>query len=303
MSLKDNKFVWLNGNMVDWNKATVHCLSHTLHYASGAFEGIRLYKTRYRSAIFRLDEHITRLIFSLSAFHVESPWSNAEIKQAIIDTIKVNNLLEGYIRPIFFFGPETVQVDPRNCSLNLAIIPVSLDLVPHNNCLRLTVSSFKRISNKATFVDRKLTGNYINSVLAGQEAKLKGFDDALMLDENNNIAECPIANFFIVSQGILKTPKLGSIFGGITRDSIIELAKNLNIKVLEIDLTLSDLEVTTEAFVSGTAMGVTQVSQIDDHKFLSCNEASITNNIRDSFFNLIFDEQEKYKNWFTFLPS
>jgi branched-chain amino acid aminotransferase len=298
--MQPTKLIWLNGKIVPWKSAQIHCMSHTLNYGTGAFEGIRIYKTTYGSAIFRLSEHITRLIQSFSVFSSDIPWTEDQISAAIIEIVKANQVTEGYIRPLLFFGPGTMHMNPKTCPINLAIAVFTLPQDTLPSTLRISVSPFQRISAKSTFIDKKIVGHYVNSVLAQCEAKSRGFDDALLLDDRNCIAECSAANFFIVSNGILKTPFPVACLPGITRQSIIKIAQQCSIKVEEINMTLNELESAQEAFATGTVTEILPISAIDNKTFTYTTE-STTFKIQKAFSDGIMNGSSIFKEWLYFI--
>lgn len=290
--------IWLDGRIVAWEQATIHIMTHTLHYGSGAFEGIRCYKTDNGPAIFRLSDHVDRLLHSFSIFNTPFPWSKAIIEQAIIDTIKINNLQNCYIRPIIFFGSESLLLNPNNVSVHCAIIAISMDKYLGTQAINVGISSIKRIHPESMPIHNKINGFYVNSIFAFQEVKAKGFDEALLLDYENNIAEGSVANIFFVIDGILITPPLNLIFPGITRSSIMVIAQELGIPVKEKILSPQDITQATEAFFTGTASEITPIKRIEHIEF-SRAPGIITDKIRTAYQNIVVGKNNNFKSWLT----
>ncbi|MFT7615795.1 MAG: branched-chain amino acid aminotransferase [Candidatus Woesearchaeota archaeon] len=258
------KKIWMNGHLVDPKLATISVLTHTLHYGSGVFEGIRYYMTNKGRAIFRLPEHVDRLFYSAEAIGLKIPYSKDEITDAIIETVIANEFDEGYIRPLVYFDEETLGVNPSQNNTHVAIATWPWSKYLGDTPLRLTVPDIIRIHPRSTVTDAKICGHYVNSILANTSAKEAGFDDALLLDYKGHIAEGPVANLFILKGDVLLTPKSGSILPGITRDTMMVLAKELKYEVHQLDLTLDDFQDASEAFVVGTASEVVGIASVDE---------------------------------------
>src|SRR4030042_524600 len=261
------KKIWMDGKFVDWDKATVHVLTHTLHYGLGVLEGIRCYETSSGPSIFRLDEHIDRLFNSAHIFLLDIPYSKKEIRDAIIKTVKVNNIKECYIRPLVYIGYGAMGIYPKGNPINVSIAVwewgTYLGEKGIKNGIRIKTSSFIRNHVNASMTRGKVCGHYVNSQLAKKEAIAVGYDEALLLDTEGYVSEGSGENIFIARNEILKTTPLTSILEGITRNSIIKIANDENIKVIEERFTRDELYIADEAFFTGTAAEVTPIREAD----------------------------------------
>jgi branched-chain amino acid aminotransferase len=256
--------IWLDGQLVDWDDAKIHVLSHTLHYGLGVFEGICSYKTHDdRSAIFRLREHVRRLFDSAHINLLEIPYTIEQIEAAILETLKANHLTEGYIRPLVFLGEGAMGINPADNLVRVAIIVwpwgAYLGEDGMKNGIRAKVSTFARHYINAKMTNGKTCGDYVNSILAKREALLDGFDEAIMLDTQGMISEATGANIFVVRDGAIRTPLAHTILAGITRDTVIRIATEQGIPLVETTLTRDDLYIADEVFLCGTAAEVTPV--------------------------------------------
>jgi branched-chain amino acid aminotransferase len=297
------KKIWMDGKFVDWDNANVHILTHTLHYGLGVFEGIRCYETKEGPAIFRLDEHIERLFNSAHIFLMEIPYSKEEIKDAIIKTVRVNKIKECYIRPLVYIGFGAMGLYPNENPINVAIAVWSWGAYLGDKGLkegiRVKTSSFIRNHVNANMTRGKVCGYYINSQLAKKEAISCGFDEALLLDTEGYVSEGSGENIFIVRNGILKTTPLTSILEGITRNSIIEMANNEGIKVIEQRFTRDEVYISDEAFFTGTAAEVTPIREVDGRSIGNGRPGKITKRLQSIFFDSIRGKNKKYKSWLT----
>ena len=292
------KFIWMDGKLVEWDNANVHVMSHALHHGTGVFEGIRFYNTDKGISVFRLEEHIDRLFYSCSSLNMNLKYSKEEIIEAIKKTIKKNQMKSGYIRPLVYYG-QSMDVIPWNCDVNFVIAVWPWEFFD-KEMIKLKVSSFRRLSSKSTDVSAKLSGNYINSALSGIEAKKAGFDEALLLDHNGFVAEGTAENIFMVKDNKLFTPKKDNILAGITRDTVIAIAKDNGIEVEEKDITLEEIKDASEVFLTGTGAEIMPVSQIDD-KVISNSIGSVTDKIKGLFNLITKGENSKYNNWLTLI--
>ncbi len=293
----EKSLIWLDGTFVPWQQATIHIMTHTLHYGSGAFEGIRCYETEHGPAIFRLSEHVERLLHSFSCFDVTAPWKKSELEKAIIDTVKVNNLKNCYIRPLIFFGSESLLLSPKNLTIHCAIIALDMGKYLGKEAIYVGISTVKRINPDAMPVHNKINGFYVNSIFAFHEVKNRGFDEALLLDHNGNISEGSVANIFFVIDGILKTPSSESILPGITRASVLTIAQTLNIQTEEGTITLQDINNATEAFFCGTASEITPIKAIENIQF--SNPGPITQKIKNAYQDCTLGKNNHFKSWLT----
>jgi branched-chain amino acid aminotransferase len=297
------KKIWMDGKFVNWDKALVHILTHTLHYGLGVFEGIRCYETKAGPAIFRLDEHIERLFNSAHIFMMEIPYSKEEIKDAIIKTIRINKIKECYVRPLVYIGYGTMGLyaveNPVNVSIAAWPWGAYLGDKGLKNGIRVKVSSFIRYHVNSSMTRGKVCGNYINSQLAKREAIACGYDEALLLDTEGYISEGSGENIFIVRKGILKTTPLTSILEGITRDSIIKLANDEGIGITEERFTRDELYIADEAFFTGTAAEVTPIREADGRSIGNGKPGKITKRLQSLFFDIVKGRNKKYDSWLT----
>jgi branched-chain amino acid aminotransferase len=295
--------IWMDGKLVDWDKANVHILTHTLHYGLGMFEGIRCYKTSKGSAIFRLDEHIDRLFASAHIFNIDIPYAKKEIKDAIIRTVTVNKLKECYIRPLVYIGYGAMGLYPKGNPINVAIAawPWGAYLGDEGleKGIRVQVSSFTRHHVNSSMTRAKVCGHYVNSQIAKKEAIACGFDEALLLDPEGYVSEGSGENIFIVRNGVIKTTPLTTILEGITRDSIITIARDNRIPVVEERFTRDEIYIADEAFFTGTAAEVTPIREIDGRKIGSGSRGKITRKLQSIFFDIVKGRNRKYASWLT----
>lgn len=296
----ETKFIWLNGKFVRWKEAKVHLLSNALHYGSGVFEGIRFYETTKGPAVFRLKEHLERLFYSAEVIKIKIPFSKKDLLKAILDLIKINQLKEGYIRPIVFYGYGKMSLNPLGAEINVGIAawPWSKYL---KETAKVKISKFIRLHPRSVISDAKVSGYYVNSILATLDAQLSGYDEAILLDYRGYIAEGAGENIFIVKDKVLLTPKLGSILPGITRKTVIEIAKDLKIKTKEKDISVKELLNADEAFFTGTAAEITPVVQINNKLINKGKEGEITKRIREFFNEIKLGKVKKYLKWLTFV--
>ena len=264
-----DQLIWKNGSLIKWDDSNVHILSHTLHYGTGVFEGVRAYNTDNGGAIFRLQDHTARLFDAASKLNIQIPLTADELNKAQIDVLKANNLNEAYIRPIVYLGNESLGIRATDLSVNVAVAAWEWPsyMSPEKKELGLSIikSSHEQYSN-SLHACYKIIGTYINSTMALHEALSKGADEALLLDKNGNISEGSGENIFIVKNGEIHTPKTDYCLNGLTRQSIIQIAKDQNIKVIETNLKYEDLVMADEAFFTGTAVEVTPITSIDSNK-------------------------------------
>ena len=293
--LDENTKIWLNGKITDLKSGKVSLLTHSLHYGSSIFDGIRCYPTKKGSAIFRLEEHIERFFHSAKCMNMKLKYTKEEVKKACKKVIKLNNLKEAYIRPVAFYG-EGMGLDPTNIEVNVAVFAWGWGQYLQDE-IKVKIVKIKRISSDSHNISAKIGGHYVNSITATLEAKKQKYDEALLLDLKGNIAEGPGANIFFIKNSILYTPKKTSILCGITRDSIIKISKSLNYKVVEKDIKPLELKVFDSAFFVGTAVEVASISQIDKCKF----ECEKVEEIKKEFLKIVKCENEKFKEWLDFV--
>ena len=295
--------IWMDGQFVDWNEASIHILTHSLHYGLSAFEGIRCYQGQHGSAIFRLQEHVDRLFESAHITMMPVPFSKKEVSDAIVETVRINGLKSCYIRPILYIGYGEMGLYPGNNPVQLAIAAwpwgAYLGEDALSNGIRAKISSFTRHHVNVSMTRAKVSGYYVNSILAKWEAKKSGYAECILLDPDGYVAEGTGENVFIVSKGILKTTPLTSILEGITRNSIVELAKSQNIPVLEERFTRDAMYVADEIFLTGTAAEVTPVRELDDRTIGEGRRGSLTTALQQSFFDIVEGKDPAYSHWLT----
>ena len=301
--IEKTKKIWMDGRFVDWDDANVHVLTHTLHYGLGVFEGIRCYKTEKGSAIFRLDEHVERLFDSAHIFTMEMPFSRKEIASAIIETVRVNKIRECYIRPLVYIGYGAMGLYPKDnpVRVSIAVWPWGAYLGEEGirKGIRVKVSSYTRHHVNVDMTRGKVCGYYVNSQIAKKEAIACGYDEALMLDTEGYVSEGSGENVFIVRDGRIKTTPLTSILEGITRESIIQIAKDQKIPVIEERFTRDELYISDEAFFTGTAAEVTPIREVDGRKVGSGKRGKITEKLQSVFFDVVKGRNKKYASWLT----
>ena len=299
-----DQLIWKNGSLIKWDDSNVHILSHTLHYGTGVFEGVRAYNTDNGGAIFRLQDHTARLFDAASKLNIQIPLTADELNKAQIDVLKANNLNEAYIRPIVYLGNESLGIRATDLSVNVAVAAWEWPsyMSPEKKELGLSIikSSHEQYSN-SLHACYKIIGTYINSTMALHEALSKGADEALLLDKNGNISEGSGENIFIVKNGEIYTPKTDYCLNGLTRQSIIQIAKNQNIKVIETNLKYEDLINADEAFFTGTAVEVTPITSIDSNKIGSGKRGKISYILQEKYSEIVAGEDEAYSSWLTYI--
>lgn len=300
------KLIWMDGKLVPWKDAKVHVLTHTLHYGMGVFEGIRCYKTEKGSAVFRLKDHMKRLENSAKFAGMKLPYSVAELVKATKRTIEANEIEECYIRPIAYYGYGVMGLDPEGSKVNVAIAVWSwgtyLGEEGLEHGIRAKVSPWVRIHPRILPPQAKIVGNYANSILAKVDALKSGYDEAILLNMDGNVAEGPGENLFIVKNGKLMTPQLSSgALEGITRDSIIKIAKGGGIEFGERNISREELHAADEAFFTGTAAEVTPIREIDGRRIGDGKRGPITTKLQQIFFNAVRGKEPKYEFWLDYL--
>ncbi len=299
----EGKVIWMDGEMVPWQDAQVHVLTHALHYGIGVFEGIRCYRGADHSAVFRLPEHTRRLFGSAHILRMEIPFSEDEINQAIIESIRANDLDACYIRPIVFSGEGMMGIyAPDNrIRVSIAVWPwgsyLGEEALEHG--IRVQTSSFSRHHVNVSMTRAKVSGYYVNSVLAKREAKSCGFDEALLLDVDGFVAEGSGENLFIVKNGVLTTPPLTSMLDGITRDTVLVLAREQGIPVAEAPLTRDDIYLAQEAFFTGSAAEVTPIRELDHRQVGSGKRGPITEALQRAYFDVVGGRDARHQQWLT----
>jgi branched-chain amino acid aminotransferase len=298
--------IWMDGKLVNWEDATVHVLTHGLHYGSGVFEGIRAYETDRGAAVFRLPDHIRRLFRSASVYHMEIPFSQPELVDGVVETVRANDLTASYIRPLVYRGYGEMGLNPLPAPINVSIACWRWGLYLGEDAVdagtRAKVSSWKRLDHNILPPGAKATGQYLNSSLAKVEALKAGYDEAIMLNMAGYVTDGSGENVFIVKEGVLHTPPFqAGCLDGITRDSIIAIARDLDIAVVERNLTRFDLYTADEAFYTGTAAEIVPIREIDDHPLGSNGRGAVTKELQTTFFAAVHGEVERYRSWLTYV--
>ncbi|MBN2298075.1 MAG: branched-chain amino acid transaminase [Deltaproteobacteria bacterium] len=300
------KKIWLDGKLVDWDDAQVHVLTHSLHYGVAAFEGVRCYRCDDdRSAIFRHAEHTKRLFNSAKIYLMNIPYSQADIMAATKETIEANSLKEAYIRPLVFIGDGVMGVHPGNNPIRVSIICWEWGAYLGDDGLskgiRVKTSSFIRHHPNIMLTKAKVSGNYVNSILSKLEVTRVGYDEALMLDPQGNVAEGSGENIFYVKDNIVVTPPLTSVLPGITRDTVITILKEMGYEVREQHFSRDSLYIADEVFFTGTAAEITPIREIDDRTIGEGRPGPVTKTVQDAFFNVVKGNNPKYRNWLDYL--
>ena len=297
--------IWMDGKMVDWNKAQVHVCTHALHYGSGVFEGIRAYETDKGTAVFRLKEHIDRLYNSAKIFKMEIPYSTDEFRQAVKNTIKENNLKSCYIRPLVYRGFEQLGINPFKCPVNCAIAVWEWGAYLGEEALvkgiKAKISSYARSYINSTSQKAKICGNYVNSIFAKMEAIEAGVDEAILLDTRGFVTEGSGENLFWVRDGVIYTTPTATVLEGITRNAVIKIAQDMGYQVQEKYICRDKLYISDEVFFTGTAAEVTPIREIDNYQIGEGKRGPVTENIQKKFFAIAKGEEEKYLSWLDYI--
>jgi branched-chain amino acid aminotransferase len=302
VAFDQSEWIWMDGQVIRWNDANVHISAHALHYGSGVFEGIRCYETVDGPAVFRMDEHLDRLFASAAIYSMDIPYTREELDAAICDIILRNGYRSCYVRPLCFFGSDSLGVHPRNCPLHVAILTwpwgAYLGAEEQETGVRVTVSSWQKFGLRMLPATAKGCGQYLNSMLAVREAISKGFDEALLLNVDGTIAEGSGENLFLVRDGrLLTNDQQSSILMGITRNAVIEIARDLGFEVDVRELWLEDLLASDEAFFTGTATEVAPIREVDGRPIGNGARGPITEKIQRVFFAATSGSEARYRGW------
>ena len=297
-----SKLIWFNGKIVPWEEAQIHVMSHVLHYGSGVFEGIKCYSTQNGPVIFRLDDHIKRLFESGEKYGIIIPYSVDEIIKACLDIVKLNGYENCYIRPIAFYGYNTLGVHPKECPVEVAVASFFWGAYLGEdglvNGVNITVSPWKRLSLESFPSSTKASGQYLNSMLAVQDARKRGYDEALLLNQDGFVAEGSGQNIFIVKDNkVITNGENASILMGITRETIIKLCRDLEIDIQIMDITHEMLLNADEAFFSGTASEITPINSVDDSYIGNGKPGKITLQLKNLYLDIIHGKVSQYTHW------
>jgi branched-chain amino acid aminotransferase len=293
----------MDGKFVDWADATVHVLTHSLHYGLAAFEGIRCYKGKNGSAIFRLQEHVDRLFESAHVSLIKIPFDRKQITDAIVETVRVNKLEACYIRPLVYIGYGAMGLYPGDNPIRVSIAAwrwgTYLGEEALTKGIKARVSSFTRHHVNISMTRAKVSGHYVNSILAKHEVKADGYDEAILLDPDGYVSEGTGENIFIVRKGVVKTTPLTSILEGVTRNSVMQLARERNISLLEERFTRDAMYVADEVFLTGTAAEITPVREIDGRRIGNGTPGPVTKDLQKTFFEIVRGEEQAHAAWLT----
>lgn len=299
---RDGK-IWLDGKLVEWRDARIHVLTHTLHYGMGVFEGVRTYDGPNGAAIFRLKEHTRRLLNSAKIFQMTVPFDAETLESAQREVVSVNGLKSCYLRPLIWIGSEKLGISAKSNTVHVAIAAwpwgAYLGTDGLEKGIRVKTSSFTRHHVNVSMVRAKASGWYVNSILANQEALTDGYDEALLLDVDGYVSEGSGENFFIVNDGKLYTPDLASCLDGITRNTIITLARDFGIPVIEKRITRDEVYTADEAFFTGTAAEVTPIRELDNRTIGTGGRGTITEKLQSAYFDIVTGRNPDYSHWLT----
>jgi len=295
--------IWLDGEMVPWRDAKVHVLTHTLHYGMGVFEGVRAYEAEQGTSIFRLDTHTDRLFNSAKIMNMDIPFDKETINEAQRASVQLNNLKSAYLRPMAFYGSEGMGLRADNLKVHVMVAAWEWGAYMGEENLtrgiKVATSSYTRHHVNVTMTKAKSNGSYMNSMLALQEAISHGCDEALLLDTEGFVAEGSGENFFMVRDGVLYTPELTSALDGITRKTIMKLAKDLGIEVVEKRITRDEVYIADEAFFTGTAAEVTPIRELDNRPIGIGSRGPITEKLQTLYFDIVHGRSPEYMSWLT----
>ncbi len=306
MSMADRDgFIWYNGELVEWRNATTHVLTHTLHYGMGVFEGVRAYETANGPAIFRLQDHTDRLFRSAKILGMQLPFSKEQINQAHLDVVKANKLASCYFRPMAFYGSGKLGVAPKQDDVQVIVAAwpwgAYLGEEGLEKGIRVKTSSFTRHHVNITMCKAKANGNYMNSILANNEATADGYDEALLLDVDGFVAEGSGENIFIIRNGKMYTPDLTSALEGITRDTVVQIAGEMGLQVIEKRITRDEVYSADEVFFTGTAAEVTPIRELDRRAIGEGKRGPITAEIQKRYFDCVKGLDSSKQNWLTYV--
>ena len=300
---RDGK-IWMDGELVDWRDAKIHVLTHTLHYGCGAFEGVRAYKTEQGTAIFRLQEHTERLYNSAKILRMKIPFTPEQLNEAQKQVVRENKLESGYLRPLVWIGSEKLGVSPKGNSVHAMVAAwewgAYLGEEGMKRGIRVKTSSYTRHHVNITMTQAKAVSNYSNSILANMEAMDDGYDEALLLDAAGFVSEGAGENIFVVKGGTIYTPDLSAgALNGITRNTILHIAKDLGIEVVQKRITRDEVYIADEAFFTGTAAEVTPIRELDRVEIGIGSRGPVTEKVQAAFFDIVNGRNPKYAHWLT----
>ena len=297
--------IWMDGKLVEWDNAKIHILTHALHYGTAVFEGIRCYNTKNGPAIFRLEDHIKRLFNSCKMYHMTLEYSDKELREAIIETIKINKIKDWYIRPICYYGYGKMGVNPLPNKVSTSIALWNWEdhiKTVGDKGMRVIISSWARIDSRSLPIHAKATANYANSALARIEAIKSGVDEAIMLNMNGMVVEGTAENIFIVKNEMLVTPPITSgALDGITRSSVLSIAENLRINFQISDISRDELYYADEVFLTGTAAEIKSIGEIDKIIIANGKTGKIANKLQNYYYQIVHGDNKKFEKWLTYI--
>ena len=295
--------IWMDGKLVEWSDAKVHVLTHTLHYGTGVFEGVRAYETSGGPAIFRLEDHTNRLFESAKLIGMKIPYDARELNDAQSQVVKINKLKNAYIRPMCFYGSEGMGLRADNLKVHAIVAAWDWGSYLGDdkilNGIKVKVTGFPKRCEKSMLHKAKASGNYLYSMLALKDALNSGFDEALILDIDDNVNEGSGENFFTIINNTIHTPKDATVLNGITRQTVMKIARDLNYRVEETNISVDDVKSSDEAFFTGTAAEVTPIIQVDNVKINDGKPGEITKKIQKIYFDTIRGKINEYYSWLT----
>lgn len=308
MGFESSQWVWMNGKCVPWSDATLHVSAHGLHYGSGVFEGLRCYRTADGPAVFRLDAHLERLYASAEAYGITIPFTRDELAEAICETIRRNQFGDCYVRPIVYLGSSGLALHPRQCPVEVVVLAWPWGAYLGNDAVergaRITVSPWRKFDSQMMPTTAKACGQYLNSILAVQDAVARGFDEALLLNSDGNIAEGSGENIFLVKDGVVATNNISDgILPGVTRDCVLEIARDLGWTVAIRSLRLADLLDSDEAFFTGTAVEVVGIAEVDGRRIGAGSRGARTAILQRAFAEATSGREARYRHWLHFVQN
>ena len=303
-----SRYIWFNGKLTNFENAKIHVLSHCIHYGSAVFEGIKCYDTDNGPAIFKLKEHMERLHKSANAFKIKIPFDVNTLCEATKELVRKNEVKDCYLRPIAYYGFDTLGVHPKKCPVEVSIATLNWGAYVSKDALKkgatITISPWKKYKSNAFPSSTKASGPYLNSMLAVQDAKSRGFDEALLLNEDNSIAEGSGQNIFLIKNNVFYTnDHTSNILLGITRSTLFELIEELGYKYKVQNISQDDLFSADEVFYCGSASEVTPIKQIDDHKVGNGKSGLLTLKLQEKYYNIVRGKEEKYFKWLSFISD
>ena len=302
MKFSLSKYIWFDGKLIPLDKAKIPVTTHAIHYGTSIFEGIRAYWNLKNLYVFRLNDHVKRFRNSGKFYNITLNFSDRQIEKAVIDLCKKNKIKKScYIRPFYFVGQYGINLHvTKKAPTHTAIFSFPFGDLFNKNGISATISKWRKFSDLSTPTQAKMGGNYLNSILATQDAKQRGFDEAILLDQSGNVSEAPGENIFLVKNNMLVTPPLSSsALDGITRKSIITLAKDMKLKIKVRKVSKKELRLADEIFLSGTAAEITPIIRIDKKKIGSGKVGNMTKLFMDTYSNIVMNKNENYSNWLT----